>query len=305
MTQQPIETATTLVTLPQSDFTRTNRTSSTFVLVQAPWEDVTAKEVHWLADAQSTTMIVNQSRSYQMHTVGTSNALVLLPPKKDDGASSITYSVHNNNKKIKRCNNTLCHGRLVQTGGSGAFFLQATQKTPLDAAIIDSVLKQQPNQDRWTLDELQLALQYSHQEIQAVLNQLPMVLVDPNTKTYQLMDEEVIWNTKLAILDTLTEADICYNHAETARIDASSMEQVLTEIVQRMQQLHEIQSDAMARSIACHVLNWLQRLPADSESSPGGAKQNERDLLLDGDKVRVSICGPNSNPITTLPVFFF
>jgi hypothetical protein len=171
-----------------------------------------------LSSSHSSALICNDDTTYSLSALGTSNALVLVPPlptppvpqsvnvtEEQDGSES-PRKKSKPSPAIAPAKHSIRPSRLVQPGGSGAFFLEATLST-VDATQLQKLLQVAPQ----TLLQLSSKLQFASCQIQQVLDRMFVCLNDQKSPPqYQLLDEETILDAKQAVLSVLTEE--CANH---------------------------------------------------------------------------------------------
>ena len=224
-----VEAEGNILTLPQSDL---KRHSSDFMVTTIPLSVLrqdTAKIV--VSPERSATLLTND-QSLALTMLGTSNSLVMYPPStptqptphttsssSTSSSSSSHYDENENDereiKKQKKTDTIVC--RLVQPGGSGAAFLTGQSKAKLQPSMILPFLPR-------TTSELSLAMHYSAQELQDVLETMHVINGSSNKNinnnnnnnndnensnneggTWRALSEDDIWQAKAAVVQTLCE----------------------------------------------------------------------------------------------------
>ena len=218
-----VEAEGNILTLPQSDL---KRHSSDFMVTTIPLSVLrqdTAKIV--VSPERSATLLTND-QSLALTMLGTSNSLVMYPPSTptqptphttssstSSSSSSSHYDENENDeretKKQKKTDTIVC--RLVQPGGSGAAFLTGQSKAKLQPSMILPFLPR-------TTSELSLAMHYSAQELQDVLETMHVINGSSNKNinnnnensnneggTWRALSEDDIWQAKAAVVQTLCE----------------------------------------------------------------------------------------------------
>jgi hypothetical protein len=137
---QSIMTMTTtidsnLLVLPQEDLNSKNKGNLILLKLPIPINQLQTCRMKILASSHSSALICNDNTTYSLSALGTSNALVLVPPvqqvavsvpqngKEQDGDSNSTESPRKKSKPspLPESRHSIRHCRLVQPGGSGIF----------------------------------------------------------------------------------------------------------------------------------------------------------------------------------------
>lgn len=267
-----------LLVLPQEDLNSKNK--GNLILLKLPFPITQLQptcRMKILASSHSSALICNDTTTYSLSALGTSNALVLVPPpvpqvpsvleEQDGDDNHSSESPLKKSKPNPDARHTIRPSRLVQPGGSGAFFLEATL-AQVDATLVQTMLQQSPQ----TLAQLSSKLQFAPCQIQEVLDGMFVCLNDQ--QQYQLLDEETILDAKRAILGVLTEE--CADHAEDTSTGGVGVIRQVQECVQHV--ASRLDQIPHAAAIARQVLEHLR---------VANTEKNSKVLHLDADKVRI------------------
>jgi hypothetical protein len=264
-----------LLVLPQEDLNSKSKGNLILLKLPIPINQLQTCRMKILASSHSSALICNDTTTYSLSALGTSNALVLVPPvqqvavsvpqngKEQDGDSNSTESPRKKSKPspLPESRHSIRPSRLVQPGGSGAFFLEATLAS-VDASLVQKMLQEAPQK----LAQLSSKLQFAPCQIQEVLDTM-FVCLNDQTLQYQLLDEETILDAKRAVLSVLVEE--CADHADTGVVRRSK--DCVQHVASRLDQMPQ------ASAIARQVLEQLRV----ANTGP-----NDNVLHLDATKVR-------------------
>ena len=265
-----------LLVLPQEDLNSKQKGNLILLKLPFPIDQLQTCRMKMLSTSHSSALICNDTTTYALSALGTSNALVLVPPVvtpvvpvplEQDG--NPTESPRKKSKPspdapaADEARHIIRPSRLVQPGGSGAFFLEATLAS-VDATLVQTMLQEAPQ----TLAQLSSKLQFAPCQIQDVLDRMFVVCRKDTDQKYQVLDEETVLDAKRAILRVLVEEGS--DHADTGVLRQSK--QCVQHMATRLDPLPH------ATGIAQQLLEHLRLAPTEP---------NANDVMhLDANKVR-------------------
>ncbi len=198
-----------LLSLPQSDLKR--QLKGDLVLVKTSLDVVNNDDAYILANSHRSALIT-PTKSYSMVMVGTSNALVLVPGQQEPSDEDDPPA-----KRMKR--GQFC--RLVQPGGSGAFFIELPPRPLPDPTQVVELLQQTSA----TMEQLVRHSFQAPRELEQVLDDLPVIETSTNDVIqYRLLSETQQLEAQEAVLGTLLEEDVVHDKNDNLVIISHVME---------------------------------------------------------------------------------
>ena len=268
---------TSLLTLSRHDLSNAKNDKDdedTLVLMQMP-SSLNAsdlKEAHIVASSSQQVCLVVEDKActYAMSRVETSNAYIMVPPPLP--------SFEERPRKKAKTNLVSVPVRLLQPGGSGAFFLELKTKTlmlaDLQNELRDHVFDPFNADKQWTgrtLASLAVDLQASQQEVVHGLQRMQAlgIMGSDGTMSYGLLSEEALQEAKASIVATLTECDDFQDYAGTGIWEDDCLQQVMNRTSETYTHL---------KDVIQHTLGTLQ---SNAKAADGDKIQ------LDVEKVRL------------------
>lgn len=276
---------TSLLTLSRRDLSSTKNDkiddSETLVLMQMP-ASMSAKDIQGariIASPTQQACLVLKDTSYSMSRVETSNAYIMVPPMTP---SSLQERPR---KKCKTTDTTLVSvpARLLQSGGSGASFIELKKKnlllSDLEKQLQYCVFDPFDASKTWTgkpIDELAVSLQCSETQVLQGLKRIQALgITNEGTTCYGLLSEEALQEAKTSILATLMECDDFSDYAGTGISEKTCVEQVMSRVPSG-------ETYTYMDQVIQHTLRTLQ---SDDNVAGDGDK-----IQLDVKKVRKQCC---------------
>ena len=306
--QSLVESEKSLLVLPQDEVmpaAATNKKGN-FVLVQLPdmerlWtkQEPQDKESSYLLASNQSSAVVVGDKSFSICTVGSSNTFILVPPSPSDASNDAddadkedandnnhnTINTATSNNKRSKPNPPIRPTRLVKPGGSGAFFLEATDHHhKLNSDQIRALLLQQENQQGLSVTELSHRLQYAPAEIEKVLKTMPVVC--NGNKKYSLLPEDVLLQGQRAVLETLCE--VCPDHATNGGV-ISNLNECVTGIVERLDldDLDDLDDKSYNKMAVARTCLELIRRVEEEDDATTETQDGTSSMHLNRDKVSI------------------
>lgn len=201
----------------QSGVVKKNEPTSSMMLLQLPdqWTPKDLEGAYFVADSSQQVVLTTKQKSFHVHKVETSNALVMIPPT-DTSNKRPKLSDADNNSSLRPVAT-----QLLKPGGSGASFLELREKH-LDLQVLSETLStvdflaNNATADfvGHTVQWLSTHLQASEYEMEKGLRSIGAYsLAETLPKQYVLLDEPVLLACHKAILAGLAELDQCQDYA--------------------------------------------------------------------------------------------
>ena len=304
--QSLVESEKSLLVLPQDEVmpaAATNKKGN-FVLVQLPdmerlWkhkQQPQNKESSYLLASDQSSAVVVGDKSFSICTVGSSNTFILVPPSPSDASNDAddadkedandnnhnTINTATSNNKRSKPNPPIRPTRLVKPGGSGAFFLEATDHHhKLNSDQIRALLLQEKH---LSVTELSHRLQYAPAEIEKLLKTMAVVCDDNNK--YSLLPEDVLLQGQRAVLETLCE--VCPDHATNGGV-ISNLNECVTGIVERLDldDLDDLDDKSYNKMAVARTCLELIRRVEEEDDATTETQDGTSSMHLNRDKVSI------------------